>query len=330
MSTPPSSAPSPRGGSAVPPRSPRGDLLVFANANAGTHDARTLERVAGLLRDAGRRVTVCPCSAPDDLERALDAHTPGRDGPSPCAVAVGGDGSVNRLVSVLRRRGGLGLWTVGLVPMGTGNDLARNLGIPLDADRAARLLLDGGERPLDLLADDAGGVALNAAHVGIGAAAAQSAARFKPRLKALAFPVGAVLAGLRHPGWRLRVEADGRVVGEGKFLMVALSNASGIAGGTAELAADGHPGDGVLELVISAATGPLARAGYALRLRDGTHRDRDDVLHTTARSVTISGEEFRVNSDGEVSEPVTHRAWTLEPGAWRMIAPPRDPAPRTA
>ncbi|WP_067456251.1 diacylglycerol/lipid kinase family protein [Actinomadura macra] len=296
-------------------------MLVFVNAKAGTHDARKLEHIAGLLRDAGRQVTVCPCSAPDDLERALDAHGREDGERPPTAVAVGGDGSINRLVSVLHRRGELDRWTVGLVPMGTGNDLARNLSIPLDPERAARLLLDGGERGLDLLVDDAGGVTLNAVHAGIGAAAAQSATRFKPLLKAMAFPVGAILAGLRHPGWHLRVEADGRVVDEGKFLMVALSNASGIAGGTAELAADGHPGDGVLELVLSAATGPLARAGYALHLRGGTHRHRDDVLHTTARSVTISGEEFRVNSDGEVSETLTRRAWTLLPHAWRMIAP---------
>jgi hypothetical protein len=44
-------------------------------------------------------------------------------------------------------------------------------------------------------------------------------------------------------------------VAGGKFLMVALSNASGIAGGTAQLAVDGRPGDGWLELVVSAATG---------------------------------------------------------------------------
>ncbi|MFD0686394.1 diacylglycerol/lipid kinase family protein [Actinomadura fibrosa] len=309
------------------PRSPRGELLLFANAKAGTHDTRTLERITGLLRDAGQDVTVCPCSAPDDIERALDAH--GGGGPAR-AVAVGGDGSINRLVSILHRRGELDRWTVGLVPMGTGNDLARNLDIPLDPERAARLLLDGGERRLDLIADDAGGVTLNAVHAGIGAVAAQSAARFKRRLKALAFPLGAVLAGVRHSGWRLRVEADGRVVADGKFLMVALSNASGIAGGTAELAADGHPGDGILELVVSAATGPIARAGYALHLRDGTHRHRDDVLHTTARSVTISGEDFHVNSDGEVSGPVGRRSWTLAPGAWRMIAPVRDRVPEAA
>lgn len=290
-------------------------MLLFTNSNAGTHDAETLEKAAGILRDAGRHVTVCPSASTDDLDKALD-----RDGDA-VAVAVGGDGSINRLVSTLYRRGELDR-TVGLVPMGTGNDLARNLGIPLDPEDAARLLLDGGRRELDLIVDEDGHATLNAVHAGIGAAAAVSAARFKARLKAAAFPLGAAIAGLRHSGWRLRVEADGELVAEGKFLMVALSNASGIAGGTAQLAADGHPGDGRLELIVSAATGPFARIVYALRLRDGSHRYRDDVLHATACSVTLSGEDFQINGDGEVSGPYTRRTWTLLPRAWRLIAPP--------
>lgn len=290
-------------------------MLLFTNANAGTHDSETLERVAGILRDGGRDVTVCPTGSSGDLDRALDGD---RDA---VAVAAGGDGSVHRLVGALYRRGELDR-TVGLVPMGTGNDLARNLGVPLDPEDAARLLLDGGRRELDLIVDEEGRATLNAVHAGIGAAAAASAERFKPRLKAAAFPLGATLAGLRHSGWRLRVEADGELVAEGRFLMVALSNAPGIAGGAAQLAADAHPGDGRLELVVSAATGPLARVAYALHLRKGTHSHRDDVLHTTARSVTVSGEDFRINSDGEVSGPYATRTWTLLPGAWRLIAPP--------
>ncbi|MCP9968142.1 diacylglycerol/lipid kinase family protein [Actinomadura madurae] len=198
-------------------------MLLFTNANAGTHDAETVEKVAGLLRDAGRDVTVCPSASSGDLDQALDGD---RDA---VAVAAGGDGSINRLVGALYRRGELDR-TVGLVPMGTGNDLARNLGVPLDPEDAARLLLDGGRRELDLIVDEDGRATLNAVHAGIGAAAAASATRFKSRMKAAAFPLGATLAGMRHSGWRLKVEADGEPVAEGKFLMVALSNASGIAG----------------------------------------------------------------------------------------------------
>jgi diacylglycerol kinase family enzyme len=314
-------------------------MLIFTNANAGTHDTETIDRVAALLRRGGAEVTVQPSRSPEDIDRALDeyaADLPGADGAGdasggpgeaagpdgrPVVVAAGGDGSIHGLAAALHARGELDRWTVGLLPMGTGNDLARNLNIPLDPEGAARLLLDGTPRDLDLLVDEDGGVVLNAVHVGIGAVAARSATRFKPYLKAAAFPLGAVLAGLRESGWRLRVCADGEPVQEGRFLMVALSNASGIAGGAAQLADDGHPADGRLELVVSAATGPFARVGYAFGLRRGTHRRRDDVVHTTARNVTVTGEEFLVNSDGEVSGPYTHRSWTLREHGWRLITP---------
>jgi diacylglycerol kinase family enzyme len=106
--------------------------------------------------------------------------------------------------------------------------------------------------------------------------------------------------------------------------MVGLSNAPGIAGGSARLAPDASPGDGRIELVVSAATGPLARVRYALGLRSGAHKHHDDVVYTAVTNATVSGEEFLVNSDGEVSGPYTRRSWRLLPGAWRIIAPPSN------
>jgi YegS/Rv2252/BmrU family lipid kinase len=296
----------------------REKVLVVVNAKAGSADAESVQRAVEFLREKGQgQVEVRRCGEPEDLERALDEHRE-QDG---TVVVAGGDGTIHQVVHTLHARGELGRRVLGLLPLGTGNDLARNLGIPREPERAARLVLHGEPRSLDLLVDDEGGVVLNAVHVGVGAVAATSAARFKPYLKAAAFPVGAVLAGIRTGGWRLRIEADGEVVAHDKLLMIALSNAPGIAGGTAQLAPDAVPHDGRLDLTVSAATGPIARIGYALGLRDGTHRHRDDVLHTSAKTVTITGDAFPVNTDGEVSGPFTKRTWTLVSGAWRIIAP---------
>ncbi|MGK5552794.1 diacylglycerol/lipid kinase family protein [Actinomadura kijaniata] len=290
-------------------------MLLITNARAGTSDAETIDRAEAILREAGP-VTRVACSEPEDLDRALAGHDDGT------VVAAGGDGSIHTLVQALHRRGELDGRVVGLLPLGTGNDLARNMGIPLEATAAARLVAgEGRPRALDLFVDDAGGVVVNAAHVGIGAEAAEAATRFKPLFKTAAFPLGSLLAGLRHTGWRLRVEADGELVTDGTVLMVALGNSSGIAGGNADLAPGASPSDGRLDLVVSAATGPLARVGYALHLRSGRHLRRDDVVRTIAKEVSVSGEPFRVNTDGEVSEPVTSRTWTVLPRAWRLLTP---------
>jgi diacylglycerol kinase (ATP) len=290
-------------------------MLLITNANAGTADTETVERAADVLRESGGPggLSVARCNAPDDLDRALSTHD------DETVVVAGGDGSIHTLMQALYRRGELGTRVVGVLPLGTGNDLARNLGIPLDAVAAARRLADARPRELDLFVDDSGGIVINAAHVGIGAEAAVVAARFKPLLKIAAYPLGSVLAGLRYSGWRLRVEADGEVVAEDKLLMVALSNASGIAGGNAELAPGASPRDGRADLVVSAATGPLARIGYARQLRSGEHPDRDDVIRTVAKEVTVSGDPFRVNIDGEIMGPVTRRTWTVLPRAWRLL-----------
>lgn len=293
-------------------------MLIITHDGAGRYDDETLEQaIDGLRADGGESVTVRRCGTPEELERALDRQGPEDE----TIVAAGGDGSIHRLVATLYARGELDRRTVGLLPLGTGNDLARNLDIPLDPGKAARLIREGNVRELDLLVDDGGGVVLNAVHVGVGATAATYAARFKPWLKSAAFPLGAVLAGVRTAGRRLRVEADGEVVTEDKLLMVGLSNAPGIAGGSARLAPDASPGDGRIELVVSAATGPLARVRYALGLRHGAHKHHDDVVYTAVTSATVSGEEFLVNSDGEVSGPYTRRSWRLVPKAWRIVAP---------
>lgn len=59
------------------------------------------------------------------------------------------------------------------MPLGTGNDLAGFVGLPTDAAEAARVVIAGTAREMELLVANDGQVAVNAVHVGIGAAAAR-------------------------------------------------------------------------------------------------------------------------------------------------------------
>ncbi|MDQ1605088.1 MAG: hypothetical protein QOE01_2933 [Actinomycetota bacterium] len=292
-------------------------FLVVSNAAAGSSHGDRVAAAVEVLR-AGAEVREERSDSPADLERIL------RDRGDATVVIAGGDGSVHAAVAALRRLAALHPGSpLGLVPLGTGNDLARTLGVPLDPEQAARVVLAGRPRRLDLVVDDVGGVVVNAVHLGIGAEAAARAGDLKDRLGPTAYAVGSAVAGLTERGWALRVEADGAVLQrpDERVLMVAVANGRTIGGG-AELAPDADPGDGLLDVVVARSTGPVARLGFGVTLRSGDHVHRADVTVTRASTVRVSGEPFPINADGELAGPVSARSWALEPGAWSVISPP--------
>ena len=296
-------------------RLPQDGHLLLASAHAGSADQEAVEAARAVLAAAGP-VEVVLTATPEELEDALSSRGDRR------LVVAGGDGSLHLAVTRLRARGDLPERPIGLVPLGTGNDLARALGLPLDPEDAARVVLSGQGRPMDLLVDDDGGVVVNAVHLGVGADAAEAAGRLKPRLGVLAYPLGALAAGLRSTGWRLRVEVDGRVLADGhrRALMVGIGNGPGIGGGT-RLLPHACPDDGLLDVVVSYATGPFARVRYGAALAAGADLVDRDVRHARGRSVSVRGEPVGVNADGELGDDVRARTWTVEPGAWSLVRP---------
>ncbi|MDT5025711.1 MAG: hypothetical protein QOE61_2137 [Micromonosporaceae bacterium] len=291
-------------------------MLVVTNELAGRTERDGVATVLDVLQTAGP-VEHVECHTEADLDPVLDR----RDGRT--VVVVGGDGSLHAMLGALWRRGEASDCPVGLIPLGTGNDFARGVGIPLEPVEAAKLIVSGAATPVDLVTDDAGGLVVNAMHVGAGAEAAIRARPLKPLLKIVSFPIGALLAGVRAPGWRLRVEVDGRAVvsGRRRVLMAGLANGPSIAGGTALLAPGASVTDGVMDIIVSSAVGPLARVGYAVKLVRGTHPSRDDVQRLTGSTLAISGEPFHISADGEIAGPFRRRVWTLQPAAWRCILP---------
>ncbi|HEV2088907.1 MAG TPA: YegS/Rv2252/BmrU family lipid kinase [Cryptosporangiaceae bacterium] len=294
-------------------------LLVVVNGSAGTAEQEAVDRALTVLI-AGAGVEVAATGDLDELAKAL-ARRDGRR-----VVVVGGDGSLHAALQALHDADALDpAEPLGLVPLGTGNDLARTTGIPLDPAEAAAVALTGRARPLDLAVDDTGTVLVNAAHVGIGAEAGRWAHAWKPALGVAAYPLGAVAAGVVTAGVPLAVEIDEAMVQrpDHPVLMVGIAN-GGTIGGGAPLAPDATPDDGLLDIVIASGAGPLERVGYALDLRAGDHTGRDDVTVYRARTVTVramDGGSFSVNTDGEVTTGVLARSWTVHHHAWALLVP---------
>ncbi len=291
----------------------------MGNPAAGGVDGRTRETVLDALADEAD-VLSCDVERPGDMERVLGEHA------DRVPVVLGGDGTVHAVVTALLARDELATRPIGLVPLGTGNDLARALGIPLDPREAALAVARGRERTLDLIMDGEGGVVVNAVHVGVGARASEQAAALKPVLRRAAYAVGAMIAGLRSRGWRLRVQVDNELISDGRrrILMVGVGNGVSIGGGT-PLAPRARPDDGLADVVVSFAVSPLARLAFGVRLRSGKHPERGDVLTVRGSTITVEGEPAPANADGELSPPAPRRTWTLHPAAWRVIVPDAEP-----
>lgn len=307
-------------------------LLLIVNAGAGSADDAAVEATLGVLRPAAD-VAVAATASAEDLDDALAARDARR------LVVIGGDGSLHAVVCALDRNGALDpADPVGVIALGTGNDLARTLGIPLDPAEGAAALLTGRPRRLDVLRDDVGGIVVNAVHAGVGAEAGRSAAALKDQLGAAAYPLGAVFAGATSLGWGLRIEVDGAVVvdseqgicpdeargllpgGDAQVLMAGACIGRTIGGG-APLAPGAVPDDGLVDVVVCTATGPVARVAFGAALRTGEHLERDDVIALRGREVSISGDPIPLNADGELSDPVPARTWRVDPLAWSVIVP---------
>jgi len=288
-------------------------VVLVTNTQAGTAHADAVEAARAKLAESAT-VEVVQTDEAEDLDeiiRTLDGRM---------LVVAGGDGSVHLVVQRLLQHDPttLASTTIGLLPLGTGNDLARGLGIPTDPVKAAELCLEGTARQLDLITTDRSGIVVNAAHAGIGAAAAERAAPMKHYLGPLAYPFGALIAGIREDAWDLKVTIDGTVVHVGPTLMVGVGNAPFVGGGTS-LFPRARPDDGLLDLVVVTAVSPTARVAFAAALRNGTHLDRDDVIHRIGRSVTIAGDAVTHVQDGELTDDLPSCTYTLHERAWNLV-----------
>jgi diacylglycerol kinase (ATP) len=293
-------------------------LLLIAHAGAGGSN----ELVAALdVLHQRASVELCETSNPGELDGVLH-----RAGSRPIVVA-GGDGSLHAVVATLHRRNDLAGKVLGLIPLGTGNDFARSVGLPLDPVEAAEALLSASPRPIDLVVDELGEVVVNSVHVGASAQASRHGAAWKERLGrfglgAVGYPIGAIRAAIRPSYLRLRVEVDGAVVTDvdRHVLMVAIGNGVSVGGG-AELTPAADPQDGLADVLVSFAGSPQARLGYAFDVLRRRHPQRDDTIYLRGRQVSIHGEDFWISADGEVSGPERRRSWHVEPGAYSLLLP---------
>ncbi|MEU8521943.1 diacylglycerol kinase [Streptomyces sp. NBC_01216] len=259
-------------------------LLVVIDPVARRNDGESV-RIAKDVLCAGAEAKICLPSSPEEFSRALARRGARRP------VVIGDDRALLRTVTLLHRERELSGGALSLVPVGPPGSLGvtRALGVPQNAVSAARAVLDGTVRRLDLLVDDSDGVVLG--DLSIPATRATAASPVPPSVwdtcrslvRTLVRPAPGQVAVRTH---RLRVEADG----------VLLSDVN-------------EPVEGVTVRSLAGAAEVTV------------HPPAAPPLQTTAGVLTVSGPDFRYRADSVVSGPVRRRTWTVRPQAWGLTLP---------
>jgi diacylglycerol kinase (ATP) len=306
------------------------DMLIIVNpASAGGRTGRRWPDVARRLRAAGldfdAALTSCGGEAEELSRQAV------REGRA-LVVAAGGDGTINEVVNGFFEAGepvGTGA-CLGVLPMGTGGDLRRTLGHPLDVEGAAAVLRAGHARTIDAgrvtCQGFAGGTVVrhfvNIADAGIGGDVVDRVNRGR---RVVNGEVTFLLASIRTLlTWRNRpmhVVIDGRA----RDLIaqqVVVSNCQYFGGGM-RVAPGAVPDDGLLDVVIAGDLGPWENVRGLRRIREGTHLDAGNpkLSHALAERVEISSPELtRVDADGE-QPGVLPVVIEVQPAALRVVCP---------
>lgn len=209
-------------------------------------------------------------------------------------VVWGGDGTVNEAVQALAFTG----VPLAVVPAGSGNGLARELGV---AARPAQALAQALEAPFRVfdVGEIAGRFFANLAGVGLDAAIAHAFNARRGRTRGLAtYAWLSVREICRYDASRYTIELDDETLDE-RATLVALANSAQYGNG-ARVAPDARPDDGWLDLVVVRAAGPLATLWRARRLFDGRIADEPGVTTRRVQRVRITTHgPLRVHVDGE-------------------------------
>ncbi|MEU6403811.1 diacylglycerol kinase family protein [Streptomyces sp. NPDC046985] len=296
-------------------------LLVVIDPAARHTDGESV-RIAQDVLGAGAAAKMCLPQDPEEFARALARRGARRP------VVIGDDRALLRAVTVLHRQRELAGCALAVVPVGDVRSLARSLGVPDGPVAAARAVLEGAERRLDLLVDDSDGVVLGALRIppapprqaeadALGRLAGSAAVAVRTRrpwlraCRSLARTLGAGPSreprggGPGRPGGlaalgpaRLRVEVDGLTVVDLDQPVEAVSITPGGLRGR---------GAGTGTAVVEVRPASAGAQGFPLL--------------TEGRTVTVSGADFRYRADAVVSGPVRTRTWTVRAGAWGLTLP---------
>ncbi|MEU3557214.1 diacylglycerol kinase [Streptomyces fragilis] len=290
------------------------EIVLFVNPTAGRgRGAQAAQPAASAFRDAGFSVrTIVGLDADDALDRAREAVAGGTG----ALVAVGGDGLVHLALQAVA-----GTDTpLGVVAVGTGNDFAGALGLPLRDPAAAARRIAGALKESRLTAIDLGRV--NGRWFGTVIATGFDS-RVNDRGNRMRLPVGrfrydlaivAELAAFKPLPYRLTLDGGG--TRDVEATLVAVGNGSSYGGGM-RICPGADLRDGLFDVTVVGACGRTTLLKVFPRVYRGTHVDHPVVTTHRASRIELMAPGLTAYVDGERLGPLPITAECV-PGAVRV------------
>ena len=289
---------------------------VILNPNAGSAGD------ADVLREALRPVRFVDLMVCDEAGHGCRLAAEAAEQDYDLVIAAGGDGTINEIINGLAPDFGPAL---GVIPLGTGNDLARTLALPEDPSEAFEVALHGTRRPLDLIRVEGADKTAYAANVCGGGFTGTLDEAMTDELKAtwgpFAYLVGTAKALPNMDEYETLITWDEGEPEHVEALNVIVANGR-TAGGGRPAAPRANPEDGLLDVVIVKDCSAAALTALAARALAGDYLDSEHILFRRARRVRVEsrpGMWFNVDGELHTNDPAT---FEVVPGALRVTVGP--------
>lgn len=298
------------------------DTVLILNPTAGSADRdgrQALERVERYadMRDG---VRLRRTSGEGDAERwASEAADEGVE----VVAAAGGDGTIAEVARGLLAHSGSAPPALGIIPLGTGNDLAGGLGIPAGVDEALEVLSERRIRRMDILQLRAGQETRPVINALTGGFSGQLHGKMDSDVKRTWGPLAYLRSGVEAWGerslHRIHLTVDGEDRGEHEVLNLIVANGPR-AGGGVPVAPGADAFDGRFDVILLEDSTPLELSALAAAVLAGEPEDHEAFRRFSGTRVHIHAEGLPVSIDGE-PDRLDDFEIVLSPSALPVVVP---------
>jgi diacylglycerol kinase family enzyme len=294
----------------------QGHIAVVLNGTSGQGTAaKAAERLKGIFAEAGREAPITLAEGGEEINAAMRRAV---EGGCEVLVAGGGDGTINCAASAVVGRE----IPLGVVPLGTLNHFAKDLGIPLDLDEAASVILSGVKCKVDV-GEVNERIFLNNSSLGVYPAIVRL--RDKYRSKHRGKWLAALWAGLtvmrRSPFMGVRIVVEGEKILRRTPLVLVANNEyrmSGVDAGSRESLARGR----LALYVVNAEQRPgLLRLAWQVFWKGAEQAKEIDVVLVEEATIETRRRHLQVATDGEVFTLESPLNYRIQPAALWVHVP---------